>query len=144
MRSYILVVDDDPVLAGLICDFLESRGLRATSCGDAAQAIVQASTLSVGGLVLDIALGSYGSGVDVYRHIRHGAHHPKDLPILFLTGMAPETALPMLPNDDPHVKTLFKPIRPEKLFENLHALGSGRWLAACRTTLPPHGGPSRN
>lgn len=137
MRSYILVVDDDHDLAGLICDFLESRGLRATSCGDAAQAIVQASTLNVSGLVLDLALGSYGNGVDVYRHVRRSPHTPKDLPVLFLTGMAPETALPMIPSGDPYAKVLFKPMRPEKLYECLHAFGEGRWLASCRLPLPP-------
>ena len=127
-QPFILVVDDDATIATLICEHLEHLGYRATYCTDAAQTIIQAQSVRVGLLIMDIMMPVFGSGVDAYCRIRADPRFPKDLPIIFLTGLKPEQAQRMLPKDDPRIRLLHKPCALSKLVAAIKDL-TGETLA---------------
>ncbi|HVE12745.1 MAG TPA: response regulator [Elusimicrobiota bacterium] len=118
-RSYILVVDDDTHVAHLLTDHLESQGYRVTFCHDAAQAVVQAEGLNVGLVILDVMMSGFGTGIDAYKTLRA---RRRDLPILFLTAMAPAQASRIVPLQDPRVRLLHKPTSLQALLGAIHEL----------------------
>jgi DNA-binding response OmpR family regulator len=76
----VLVIEDEPELAGLMRDFLEADGFRVLVAADTGEA---AEALQVGPdcVLLDVMLPS-GSGFDLCRDIRTES----DVPVLFLTA----------------------------------------------------------
>jgi DNA-binding response OmpR family regulator len=76
----VLVVEDEPELAGLMRDFLQADGFRvllAADTGEAAEALQVAPDC----VLLDVMLPS-GSGFDLCRDIRAES----DVPVVFLTA----------------------------------------------------------
>jgi len=126
VQPFILVVDDDPQVADLISESLESEGFRVTLCHDAVQTLIQAEGMNIGLLVLDIMMGSFGSGIEAYKNIRSNNNLPKDLPVVFLTGMKPAEAQRLVPKDDPRVRLLHKPTTMPKLLGAITALTGDR------------------
>lgn len=142
MRPFILVVDDDPKVGPLLCEYLESQGYRVTYCMDAAQALIQAESMRVGLIITDIMMPTYGTGIDVYRKIRAHPHFPKNVPIIFLTGLKPQQAQSMVPKNDPHVRLLHKPTTLANLTKTIHELTQGRLKGGSQhQTLPPSAPP---
>lgn len=132
MRPFILVVDDDPNIAELVTETLESKGYRVTYCTDAAQAVIQTEGTNIGLLILDIMMPAFGSGIDAYRNIRRNHNLSKELPIIFLTGLKPEQTARMVPTDDPNVRLLHKPTTMTKLQTMIRELTGDRLLELCQ------------
>ena len=65
-------------------------------------------------IVSDIQMPGVGNGVDGYRHLRNTKTVSPLLPFVFMTGMTPEDAQKLMPQD-PKVRLLPKPIDFEKL-----------------------------
>ena len=128
MRPCILIVDDDPNVTALLCDHLEGQGYRVTCCNDAAQALIQAESMKVGLIITDIMMPTYGSGVDVYKKIRSHRHFAKSLPIIFLTGLGPQEARQLTPQNDPCVRLVHKPTTPAALTRVIEELTGKRLL----------------
>ncbi len=108
-KKWVLVVEDEPDVRGILVEWLEKRGLSATFAEDALQAFIQARDLKPFLIVCDLMMPIWGSGADAYRQLR-GAPETKDLPILFVTGADPVLAEKMVP-DEPKVRLLFKPVQ---------------------------------
>lgn len=121
-KPYILVVDDDPAIAALVTDHLEASGFRVTYCMDAHQALIQAESLPVGLLILDMMMPVWGTGLDAYRNIRSHPRFARDLPIVFLTGMNPVEARRCVPHGDPRVRLLHKPTTIARLLGTVQEL----------------------
>jgi CheY-like chemotaxis protein len=138
MRPCILVVDDDVGVASLLCEHLEQQGYRVTYCNDAAQALIQAEGMKLGLVIADIMMPVYGSGVDVYKRIRSNPRFPRNLPIIFLTGINPEQARRMVPVQDLYVRLMFKPTTLAKLTQVIQELTGGRLLEARPGPKPAH------
>ncbi len=130
MKPYILVVDDDKEIARLITDYLEQQGYKVTSCNDAKQALIQAQSVRVGLLILDIMMPGFGSGIDAYESIRSNSHFSKNLPIIFLTGLKPAEAEKLVPKDDPFVRLLHKPTSITVLQNTMNELFAAVTLSA--------------
>ncbi|MFA6318126.1 MAG: response regulator [Elusimicrobiota bacterium] len=111
---WILVVDDDEAMVGLLVDFLESKRCRVTSASDACQSLLQAEAVRPDIIITDLMMPVWGTGVDAYRNIRHN-RHLKDVPVIFLTGTPPKEARALLPLHDPLVRLLHKPVDLEHL-----------------------------
>lgn len=126
MKPCILVVDDDVNIAHLLCEHLEEQGFRVTYCNDAAQALIQADAVKVGLIIADIMMPVYGTGVDVYKRIRSHPRFPKNLPIIFLTGIQPEQAQRMVPLHDIYVRLMHKPTTLAKLMRTIEELTGDR------------------
>lgn len=130
MRPFILVVDDDPNIAEMVTESLETKGYRVTYCTDAAQAVIQTEGTKIGLLILDIMMPAFGSGIDAYKNIRKNHNLSNELPIIFLTGLKPAQAKAMVPRDDPRVRLLFKPTTMTKLQATIQELTGNSLLPA--------------
>ncbi|HEX6464079.1 MAG TPA: response regulator transcription factor [Vicinamibacterales bacterium] len=83
--KHILVVDDEPQIAGIARDYLERAGYRVTVAGDGADAIAKARSQRPDLIVLDLALPRM-DGLDVTRAIRKDSN----VPIIMLTARVDE------------------------------------------------------
>src|SRR5215813_2456585 len=83
--KHILVVDDEPQIAGIVRDYLERAGYRVTVAGDGADAVVKARAERPDLVVLDLALPRM-DGLDVTRSIRRDSN----IPIIMLTARVDE------------------------------------------------------
>jgi DNA-binding response OmpR family regulator len=80
-RPRVLVVDDEPAIVTLLCDFLDAEGFDVLTAQDGATALTVLVREPVDCVVLDIMMPG-PSGLDVCRQVRTTA----DVPILFLTA----------------------------------------------------------
>jgi two-component system alkaline phosphatase synthesis response regulator PhoP len=83
--KHILVVDDEPQIAGIARDYLERAGYRVTIAGDGADAVAKARAQRPDLIVLDLALPRM-DGLDVTRAIRRDSN----VPIIMLTARVDE------------------------------------------------------
>jgi DNA-binding response OmpR family regulator len=81
--GYVLVVDDDSTLAGVVTDYLHRAGHRTVRSGDGAAALAAIHADAPDLVVLDLMLPGVG-GLEVCRRVR--ATTP-DLPVLMLTAL---------------------------------------------------------
>ncbi len=82
----ILVVDDEPRIAGLVRDYLEHGGFAVIVAGDGPAAVRETRTRHPDLVILDLGLPGL-DGLDVIRAIRRDSH----LPIIALTARADES-----------------------------------------------------
>ena len=114
--KHILVVDDEPQIAGIARDYLERAGYRVTVAGDGADAIVKARSQRPDLIVLDLALPRM-DGLDVTRSIRKDSN----VPIIMLTARVDEADKLVgleLGADD----YISKPFSPRELVARVRAL----------------------
>ena len=86
MTSTVLLVEDDPKIAGLVAKNLEAAGLRCHAVHDGAQAILAFGQLAPVLVVLDITLPGV-DGLEILRQIRQQSQ----VPILMLTARSTES-----------------------------------------------------
>ena len=86
LMTTILVVDDEPKIARLVSDFLESAGFGVISAADGQEAVMRARTEHPDLVVLDLGLPRL-DGLDVTRRLRRDG----DVPIIMLTARDDET-----------------------------------------------------
>jgi two-component system phosphate regulon response regulator PhoB len=87
-RLWILVVEDDPDIAQLVCFNLDQQGLPAASVTDGEQALVVVEKDPPALMVLDLMLPGM-TGLEVCKRIR-GDAATAALPIVMLTARAAE------------------------------------------------------
>jgi two-component system, OmpR family, alkaline phosphatase synthesis response regulator PhoP len=85
MRT-ILVVEDEPRIAGLVRDYLEQAGFAVLTAGDGSGALVLTRTRRPDALVLDLGLPAM-DGLDVIRSLRRDS----DVPIVILSARGDES-----------------------------------------------------
>jgi two-component system alkaline phosphatase synthesis response regulator PhoP len=85
MRT-ILVVEDEPRIAGLVRDYLEQAGFAVLAAGDGNGALMLTRTRRPDALVLDLGLPGL-DGLDVIRSIRRDS----DVPIVILSARGDES-----------------------------------------------------
>ena len=122
MRT-ILVVEDEPQIAGLVRDYLEHAGFAVITAGDGAAALALVRARRPDALVLDLGLPRV-DGLDVIRAIRRDSR----VPILILSARGDETdrvAGLELGADDYVVKP-FSPTRARRARPRGPAPGRGR------------------
>jgi len=82
----ILVVEDEPQIAGLVRDYLEHAGFAVLTAGDGAGALALARTRRPDAIVLDLGLPRI-DGLDVIRALRRDS----TVPIVILSARGDET-----------------------------------------------------
>ena len=85
MNEMVLVVDDEPKIAKLACDYLEQGGFRVATAGNGAAALESVKRARPDLIVLDLRLPDM-DGLDVCRAVRRDS----DVPIIILTARADE------------------------------------------------------
>ena len=130
---HILIVDDEIDMRELLCDLIESNGLRATAVedGNAMREALEAGDYSL--LVLDLRL-KREDGLTLARAVRETSA----IPIIILTGKGDETDRILgleLAADD----YLMKPFNPRELVARIRALlrRAGSEFASARTRSLP-------
>lgn len=109
-RSFILVVDDDEIIRDLIVDRLQMAEYKVTYANDAAQAVIQAEGMTLALLITDIEMPGFGTGIDAVKKLRASPSVPRNLPVIFVTGMPPQDAEKRVPLEDPYIRLIHKPI----------------------------------
>ncbi len=108
-RRWILVVDDEPDIVALLEEGLAGDGWTVTTCHDARQAFVQARDLKPILVVSDLNMPYFGTGDRALKELRADPRLA-GIPFLFVTGLEPEKAHRIVPQGDPKVRLLFKPV----------------------------------
>ena len=86
MAKHVLVVDDEPKIAGIVRDYLERAGYRVMVAATGADALAAARTQRPDLVVLDLGLPQV-DGLDVTRAIRRQSN----VPIIMLTARVEES-----------------------------------------------------
>lgn len=115
MRT-ILIVEDEPRIAGLVRDYLEHAGFGVLTAGDGPGGLTLARTRRPDAIVMDLGLPRL-DGLDVIRALRKDS----EVPILILTARGDETDRVTgleLGADD----YVVKPFSPRELVARIRAL----------------------
>ena len=124
---HVLIVDDEADMRELLCDLIESNGLRATAVEDGATMRVELDSGNYALLILDLRLRRE-DGLTLARAVRETSA----IPIMILTGKGDETDRILgleLAADD----YLMKPFNPRELLARVRALlrrAGGEFAAA--------------
>lgn len=113
---HVLIVDDEADMRELLCDLIESNGLRATAVEDGAAMRAQLTGDDYALLILDLRL-QREDGLALARSVRGVS----TIPIMILTGKGDETDRILgleLAADD----YLMKPFNPRELLARVRAL----------------------
>jgi len=89
---------------------LEDAGYRVTCAEDAAQSVIQAEGMNLSLIISDIEMPGFGTGVDALKKLRASSYVPKNLPVIFVTGMPPQEAQKIVPKTDPSIRLMHKPV----------------------------------
>ena len=85
MSSQILIVEDEPRLREVLCDYFRSKGEQPVEAADGLQALELAEERTFDAVLLDIMIPEL-DGLAVCRAIRRSS----DVPIIFLTALSAE------------------------------------------------------
>lgn len=112
----VLIVDDDPLMCEMLCDLLESSGLRAESVLDGASMQRALAQQTYAMLLIDLRL-KREDGLMLARSVRETS----DVPIIILTGQGDDTdrilGLELVADD-----YLTKPFNPRELVARVRAV----------------------
>ena len=86
----VLVVDDEPHIIEVVCDYLKQAGYRVVTAGDGQTALTLARHEHPDLVVLDLMLPGGLDGLDVCRSLRQDPGLA-DVPIIMLTARVEET-----------------------------------------------------
>jgi two-component system, OmpR family, phosphate regulon response regulator OmpR len=116
MAERVLVVEDDPRLAEMLCEYLGQAGFRITVAPLGATALQRLAGTQYDAVVLDLMLPDM-DGLDVCRQVRAGS----DTPVLMLTarGDAIDRIIGLELGADDYLP---KPFEPRELLARLRAI----------------------
>jgi CheY-like chemotaxis protein len=112
--KWILIIDDDPAIIAVTEAAIAHPSLRITSASDALQGFLQARDLKPTMVISDIQMPGYGTGAEALKKLRADPRVPV-VPYIFVTGMPLESARKLMPDNDPMVRLMPKPIDFEVL-----------------------------
>jgi len=105
--ALILVAEDDPDIAGMLRDILQSKGHQVAISVDGVEMIERAKSIKPKIIVSDVMMpGAYGSSA--YKSLQDD-DFTKGIPVLFLTAITPEQANKVIPKAD-NVRVMHKPL----------------------------------
>ena len=115
-QPHVLVVDDDPDVRDMVCDYLQENELRATPCSSGREMIACFDNQAIDLVLLDLKMPGE-DGLDLARQLRARA----TVPIILLTGRTEEADRVMgLELGADHYVT--KPFSPRELLARVRAV----------------------
>ncbi|MBI3296528.1 MAG: response regulator [Elusimicrobia bacterium] len=106
-RPSIIVVDDDPEMREMARVRLERIGYDVWEAPEVSMVLTLLEKVRAAAILLDIQMPGFGTGIDGLRFLR-GDPRWRQLPVIVLTGIAPEKARGFV-KDDFITRLLFKP-----------------------------------
>lgn len=113
----ILVVDDDDSFRSFLEELLSHKGYRVVSAPNGTRGIELAGLELPDLIVLDVMMPDMSGGMTAHHLSENIA--TKDIPIIFLTSIISEEQEMMVDNKDGSYQFLAKPIRAERLLEEV-------------------------
>lgn len=117
--EHILVVEDNDLLARMLCNILRRAGYRVTHSADARAALAVVAGAGVDLVITDILLGDGLNGWDLCDQL--ALEHP-GLPVLTMSGFAPDAAA----RGQSRWPNLAKPFRPNAVLDLVASLLAAR------------------
>ena len=120
MSARVLVVDDDPIVAEVVVDYLRHAGMEPRHATDGPAALVLAEEWRPDLVVLDLMLPGI-DGLEVCRRLRKAWDGPGPLPVVMLTALGEENdrVLGLETGADDYVT---KPFSPRELALRVEAV----------------------
>lgn len=113
----ILVVDDDDSFRSFLEELLGRTGYEVVSAPNGTNGIEQAAQELPDLIILDVMMPDMSGGMTAHHLSENIA--TKDIPIIFLTSIISEEQEMMVDNKDGSYQFLAKPIRAERLLEEV-------------------------
>lgn len=104
----LLIIDDDPVITAIYKKYFEQAKFRVEVANDSIAGLVLLQTFNPSVVLLDLNM-PYRDGIEWLRSVRSNERF-KRLPVLILTGQAPESPQAMAALDSDVTGVLFKPL----------------------------------
>ncbi|MBI5597938.1 MAG: response regulator [Elusimicrobia bacterium] len=108
-RPLVVVAEDDAAFAGVLDDRLRAAGLDVIVVGTAVAALQAVRVRRPALLVLDIQMPGFGTGPDALGVLRKDDAF-RTLPVVVMTSLREQEALRMLPEGDPQLALVLKPL----------------------------------
>lgn len=114
-EGFVLVVDDELLIAMSLSNMLEEIGLRVCDmAATAARAVELAQQHNPILVLMDVRLKGTADGVDAAMEI----HARSPVPIIFITGSREQATLDRINGDHP-AAVLIKPVSPKQLHDTV-------------------------
>jgi CheY-like chemotaxis protein len=113
----ILVVDDDDFFRSFLEELLGRTGYEVVSAPDGTRGIELAIKEIPDLIILDVMMPDMSGGVTAHHLSENNA--TRDIPIIFLTSIISEEQEMMVDNKESSYQFLAKPIRAERLLEEV-------------------------
>ena len=129
MTPHILLIEDDPRLAGMVSEYLGEAGFRVSVVGEGRAGLARLTREPYDALILDLMLPDM-DGLEVCRQLRAKS----DTPVLMLTarGDTMDRVVGLEVGADDYLP---KPFEPRELLARLRAILRRRQSGASTTTL---------
>ena len=129
MTPHILLIEDDPRLAGMVSEYLGEAGFRVSVVGEGRAGLARLTQEPYDALILDLMLPDM-DGLEVCRQLRAKS----DTPVLMLTarGDTMDRVVGLEVGADDYLP---KPFEPRELLARLRAILRRRQSGASTTTL---------
>lgn len=122
MGKRVLMIDDDPEFVDAISNLLDARGYDMVTASNGKDGIAKARQENPDIILLDVMMTTKSEGFDVAREL-HGDENLKEIPVVLMTGIRKEMALPFGFEADenwlPVRQVLEKPVKPEVLLKTV-------------------------
>ena len=116
-NTRILVVDDDPAFLKYLEELLKRNDFDVLAASNGKDAIEVATEHLPNLIVLDVMMPEMSGGMTAH-HLSENIR-TKDIPIIFLTSIISEEQEMLVDNRDGSYQFLAKPIRAERLLEEI-------------------------
>jgi PAS domain S-box-containing protein len=115
-RTRVLVVEDEPLAAQLLEDYLNPEGYQVTVCNTVKSAISAIDSQRPDVIILDLVMpGQAAEGLDLLKRLK-GFPQTKDIPVVIVSVMEQEASSATLLGAVAH---LTKPLHKQRLLETL-------------------------
>ncbi len=120
-KRRLLIVDDDPLIINFLSAALASSEWEISTAADAMSAFMIARDQRPFMILTDVQMPAFGSGTDMVRALRLEKATALT-PVLVITGLTPERAQPLLPQDDPRIQLMSKPPDIDTIFRIIYEM----------------------
>lgn len=119
-NKFVLIIDDDDSIGGLLKHIVESEGFRCDTASDGEEGLEKIHKLLPDLVILDLMLPRCG-GFELLRKMQAG--ETAQIPVIIVTGRYADQTTAEILRQEPNVREFFeKPIKMQVLRSSLHKI----------------------